>query len=147
MEIVQEVAAGLDDKDRERVAVEVGDGARLLGLWDPDLLWRALWNLVTNAVKYGASDTPITISVEHEGAVARARVHNLGPTIPEDEQNLVFGAFARTNSARAGNQRGWGLGLTLVQGVAASHGGELHVRSEPTLGTCFTLQLPLTIDR
>lgn len=146
VEIVQEVAAGLDDKDRERVAVEAGDATRLLGRWDPDLLWRALWNLVTNAIKYGASDTPITISVEREGAVARARVHNLGPTIPEDEQNLVFGAFARTISAKAGNQRGWGLGLTLVQGVAEAHGGELHVCSEPAFGTCFTLQLPLTTD-
>lgn len=146
VEIVREVAAGLDEKDCARIVVQVDGPARLCGHWDPDLLWRALWNLVTNAVKYGATNTPITISVGREEDVAWASVHNLGPTIPEEEQNQLFGAFARSSSAKSGKQRGWGLGLTLVQGVAASHGGQLQVASEATLGTTFTLKLPMVAD-
>src|SRR5690606_10028565 len=61
--IAREVADGLDEKEGDRTCVKVDGPVELIGMWDPDLLWRALWNLVTNAVKYGASDAPITLAV------------------------------------------------------------------------------------
>lgn len=141
VEIVHDVTADLDSPDRDRVAVE--GAAQLQGCWDPDLLWRALWNLMTNAVKYGAPDTSITISVGHEEGQAWATVHNHGPSITAEERNQLFQPFSRTDGAKAGKQRGWGLGLTLVQGVAVSHGGTLEISSETEPGTAFTLRLPL----
>jgi signal transduction histidine kinase len=141
VEIVRDVIADLEGTDRDRITIE--GATELQGCWDPDLLWRALWNLITNAAKYGAPYTPITVSVGREEEEAWARVHNHGPSIPAEEQNQLFQAFSRAPSAEAGTQQGWGLGLTLVQGVAASHDGKLEVSSEPGSGTAFTLRLPL----
>lgn len=139
--IVRDVAADLDDADRDRVAV-VGV-PQLQGFWDPDLLWRALWNLVKNAVKYGAPGTPITVYLTRKEGEAWATVHNQGASIPPEERNLLLQPFSRARSARAGEQQGWGLGLALVQGVAVAHGGELEILSHPGQGTAFTLRLAL----
>lgn len=140
-EIARDVAADVDGVDQDRVAVDGAPG--LEGQWDPDLLWRALWNLVTNALKYGTPETPVTISVQSFEREARVAVHNRGPSIPVEEQNELIQPFSRTESAKSGKEQGWGLGLTLVQGVAVSHGGDLAVSSEPNSGTIFTLRLPL----
>ena len=113
------------------------------GFWSSDELRRALWNLATNAVKYGASDKPITISVTRTAQGAQASVHNWGRPIPRDEQNELFRPFSRTHAAQVGGQKGWGLGLTLVHGCAEAHGGRVSVESTEEAGTTFRLELPL----
>jgi signal transduction histidine kinase len=70
-------------------------------------------------------------------------VHNEGKPIPTEEQAALFRPFGRAARAVASGQRGWGLGLTLVKGVAEAHGGEVHLESEPGRGTTFTVALPL----
>ncbi|MCW8196034.1 HAMP domain-containing histidine kinase [Proteobacteria bacterium 005FR1] len=141
LEIVREVVADLEGADGERIAVQ--GPAQLEGYWDSDLLWRALWNLVTNAVKYGAPQTPITISLGCTAGEAWVEVHNLGPSIPEEEQRQLFQPFSQASTGRTATQHGWGLGLALVKGVATSHGGTLEVSSRPESGTAFILRLPL----
>src|SRR5690606_23841072 len=84
------------------------------GIWSPKELHRALWNLVTNAVKYGSPNEPITIAVKRVGGVARVSVHNAGMPIPRAEQSRIFDAYARASTATSGGRPGWGLGLTLV---------------------------------
>lgn len=113
------------------------------GHWSPDDLQRAVWNLVGNAVKYGSPETPITIRVSSTQGGARITVHNLGPTIPHDEQARLFAPFIQGRALGPGIPRGWGLGLTLVSGCARAHGGTIAVRSEPDEGTTFALDLPL----
>jgi signal transduction histidine kinase len=141
MEIVRDATEDLPASDRARLVVQ--GPAHLEGQWDPDLLRRALWNLVTNAVKYGATDTPISVTTGHSQTVAWTAVHNWGASISQEEQQHLFEPFTRTHGTEAGTQRGWGLGLTLVQGVAVSHGGTVEVSSQPESGTAFTLRIPL----
>lgn len=115
---------------------------RVFGFWSGEELRRALWNLVTNAAKYGAPDRPITVRVRTTRDGAQATVHNWGSPISADDQKLLFRPFSRTHEADSGPQKGWGLGLTLVKGCAEAHGGRVLVESSVDVGTTFTLELP-----
>jgi signal transduction histidine kinase len=115
---------------------------RVIGFWSAPELGRTLWNLITNAVKYGDPDKPITIDVQRTAEGAQASVHNWGTPISADDQRQLFRPFSRTHAAQAGGQRGWGLGLTLVHGCAVAHGGRVEVESSQATGTTFTLDLP-----
>ncbi|MFY0527474.1 sensor histidine kinase [Archangium gephyra] len=64
--------------------------------------------------------------------------------MPSGEQQQLFQYFARTKSAEASGKKGWGIGLTLVKGVAEAHGGSVHVESTPEQGTTFRVRLPGT---
>ena len=114
------------------------------GKWDHDALRRAVENLVGNAVKYGASDTPITITLRSRKAAVELTVHNEGHPISEAEIPLLFQIYRRSRSVQEGTKTGWGLGLTLVKGVVDAHKGKVRVESEEGKGTSFILEIPLT---
>ena len=117
------------------------------GTWAADELLRSLWNLGVNAVKYGAPNAPITISVIAGKDHATASVHNAGTPIPPDELEGLFRPFVRSTSARRSRAKGWGLGLTLVRGAAEAHGGSVRVESDAESGTTFTLEIPYVNPR
>jgi signal transduction histidine kinase len=139
-EIATDVIAEFGEEDRRRVRSSVPD--RLEGVWAPDQLRRALWNLVTNALKYGSPDAPVDVHVGRVSDAVAVSVHNEGPVIAADEQVRIFEPFGRGRGAQA-LARGWGLGLTLIRGCAQAHGGRLEVSSTAEAGTTFTMRLPL----
>lgn len=139
--IAHEVAAEARAMHGDRFVVEADAPVR--GIWSAEELHRALWNLVTNAVKYGDANHPITIAVSRADGVARVSVHNAGVPIPSAELEHIFDAYARAPTADASGRLGWGLGLTLVRGVAEAHGGHVSVTSDVESGTMFTIDLPL----
>ncbi|RKG71672.1 GAF domain-containing protein [Corallococcus sp. CA054B] len=116
--------------------------AHVRGIWSAEELRRALWNLGTNALKYGAADSPITFTLTATGTQAQVSVHNQGPMIARADQESIFKPFIRTRSAKTGPAKGWGLGLTLVWGCAQAHGGRVELTSDADLGTTFRLALP-----
>jgi signal transduction histidine kinase len=116
------------------------------GDWDPSFLRRAVENLCTNAVKYGARDAPIKVSVTSAGpGMERVslQVQNQGEPLSCEEGRSLFELFRRGPKAEQSGERGWGLGLTIVKGVAEAHGGEVRVESDHERGTVFTLELPV----
>jgi signal transduction histidine kinase len=123
--------------------IEIGGDPHLRGVWSADELRRALWNLVTNAVKYGDASRPIRIELHRIGARARVAVHSWGPPIPPEDQTRLFEPFARTRTATRSGRLGWGLGLTLVRGCAEAHGGGVSLESTVEDGTTFTIEIPL----
>ncbi len=138
--IAQEVYEELVATFGERFVLDAEP--RVEGFWSAEELRRALWNLATNAQKYGSPDKPITIGVKRTARGAQASVHNWGTPISADEQKQLFQPFSRTHAAQHGGQRGWGLGLTLVHGCAVAHGGNVHVESSLDAGTTFMIDLP-----
>lgn len=123
-----------------------GDGA-IEGVWSCAGLRRIVENLCINAVKYGSAHAPVDISLNQNGAHIDLLVHNEGPAIPLEEQATLFEPFHRSRSADAGVEKGWGLGLTLVRGLAQAHGGSVRVDSAPERGTTFIVSLPIDSTR
>jgi signal transduction histidine kinase len=102
-----------------------------------------LENLTGNAVKYGAKSSPIRVVAIRKENWVELSVNNAGKKIPEAELKALFQQYHRTEEATKSGQKGWGIGLTLVQGFAEAHGGSVSVTSTSKAGTTFTIRLPL----
>ena len=140
--IVATVVNELNETHGKRMQVHNTFG-EIYGHWDPNAIQRMVENLATNAFKYGSPKTPITITLSHGSNWVGIDTHNEGPIITPKDQKILFGQYKRTKSAIVSGQRGWGIGLTLVKGLAEAHHGSVRVESTPGLGTTFYLKLPL----
>lgn len=117
-----------------------GEAENVHGYWDVAYLRRLLENLLSNAAKYGRPGSQITLSILPCGrSEVKLLVHNLGE--PMKNVKDAFQLFHRMENAR--DTPGWGIGLTLVKGVAESHGGFVSVESSREAGTTFCITLPL----
>jgi signal transduction histidine kinase len=135
-DVVQELASLHGDR------FSVVAGEHEWGLWSAREMRRAIWNLASNAIKYGDQKTPVEIRIKSADATVELAVHNRGPVIPLGDRAMLFEPFARAVSVRAAALRGWGLGLTLVKGCVEAHGGVVEVESDAQAGTTFTLRFP-----
>lgn len=109
---------------------------------DPDLLLLAVYNLVENALKFTCAEDSIEVRALEDGRAIVIEVADTGPGIPPEDLPKIFEELYRGSNARG--TEGSGLGLALVNRIAALHGGGVGVRSsqnEPR-GTVFTLRLP-----
>jgi len=119
-------------------SVEVPEaGAFVQG--DARLLYRALRNLVENAVVYG---TPPVVRVSEDDGGVQVTVDDAGPGVPEAEWERVFQPFHRVEGSRARATGGTGLGLAIVARVVERHGGRVWVAESPEGGARFGLWLP-----
>jgi two-component system OmpR family sensor kinase len=107
---------------------------------DPDLLFLAVHNLLTNAIKFTQPGDRIEVRAQEDGASVLIEVADTGPGIPEDEIPMVWEELYRGQGARG--VAGSGLGLALVRAIAERHGGAVGLRSREGQGTVFALRLP-----
>jgi two-component system OmpR family sensor kinase len=108
---------------------------------DPDLLFLALHNLLTNALKFTQPGDRIEVRALEDGPAVVVEVADTGPGIPAAEIPLVWEELYRGRGARG--IPGSGLGLALVRAIAERHGGRVDLRSREGQGTVFTLRLPV----
>ncbi len=120
---------------------------QLKGRWSPSGLRRVIENLANNAAKYGNVETPITISLFRYKHEAEISVHNYGDPIPASAQDSLFQPFYRFQFSKVLQNKGWGLGLTLVQEVTRAHHGRISLESTREKGTTFTIRLPLNLKQ
>jgi signal transduction histidine kinase len=139
-EVVAEVLEELSATHAGKIELEMESAVR--GVFCATELRRAVWNLASNALKYGDPTRPVTIRVRKQPTGVALAVHNWGPPIAAAELPVIFEPYQR---ARGGEARsvGWGLGLALVKACAEAHGGTVGVDSADDRGTTFTLNLPL----
>ena len=108
-----------------------------------ELLERALINLLTNAVKYSPADTTVTVELDKpDNRLLTISVEDQGYGIPEDEQDLIFEPYFRSNQQILAEHRGAGLGLRFVKTVVDRHRGSIHLSSTWGKGTRFEISLP-----
>ena len=104
---------------------------------DPDLLHRALQNLVLNAIDAMPAGGTLTIRTQAQNGSVRMEVSDTGSGLTREECERLFTPYYTTK------QYGTGLGLAIVQSVVSDHQGRISVESEPGRGTTFRIELPV----
>ena len=137
-ELVASAVAAVDGQLRDDTSVSfVVQDKSLTVSGNADALRGAILNLVTNADQAALGSMRIVIGARHVGDRLIISVSDDGPGVPEELLPRLFEPFFTTRP------QGTGLGLAVVQQVAAAHGGQAKVASSK-LGTTFTIELPLT---
>lgn len=122
--------------------MQAGDNLLLTG--SDVLLYRMLFNLVENAIKYNHPGGKVTVSADKETGNAVIRVRDTGRGIPEQYRNNIFQPFFRVDKSRSRALGGVGLGLPLVWEVIRLHGGTVRVGESDETGTEIVVKLPLS---
>lgn len=128
--------------DRKRIAIEVAPlpDEDLVG--DRELMEYAVYNLLTNAVKYSPSETTVRVFSEDEKSDSvRLSIKDQGIGMDKKEVSRIFEKFYRTKRAEQSGEAGTGIGLSIVEQIVTQHGGSIHVESEPGKGSKFSLIL------
>jgi len=140
-EHVEKVVRPLANAAHINVAVKIdsADGDEHV-VCDETLISGALLNLVSNAIKYGAQGSEVTLHVTSRENEIEFCVHNTGPAIPASDLKQIFERFYRPS--RSESIPGWGLGLSFVRRICQQHGGHVEVSSDQNSGTSFIFTLP-----
>ena len=126
--------------EKNDIALEVeGDGA-MIG--SDALIYRLLFNLTENAVKYNRHGGSVRVTVSQESEKLLIRVSDTGRGIPEEFQRSIFQPFFRVDKSRSREYGGAGLGLSLVWEIAELHGGSVWVEESSDKGTTIAVELP-----
>jgi signal transduction histidine kinase len=147
---ISEVLLGCVERVRplaERKQIEIHTGAVALDQvkGDRELMEYAVYNLLTNAVKYSPASTEVHVSAETGGGHLKLSVSDQGIGMDQNEVKRIFQKFYRTERAVASGERGTGIGLSIVDQIVTHHGGRIEVTSAPGKGSCFTVVLPVAL--
>ena len=107
------------------------------------LIYRLLFNLIENAIKYNHTGGSVTVSIRKEQHQALLHITDTGCGIQEAYRESIFQPFFRVDKSRSRQMGGVGLGLALVKEIAVLHGGNVCVESSSEKGTTFAVRLPL----
>lgn len=131
----------LAEERRQHIGVE-GDAKSVVSA-DRLILRQAIVNLVDNAIKYSPAEGRILVRVfSSDNGHATLEVIDQGPGVPAEHRLHIFDRFYRTDSARAREWGGAGLGLSIARWAVEVHGGEIGVHSEESCGSTFWIRLP-----
>ena len=105
------------------------------------LIYRLVYNLVENAIKYNHSGGQVTVTADRKEKHVYLSVEDTGAGIPEEFKERVFEPFFRVDKSRSRELGGVGLGLALVREIVRVHDGSITVKSNPSGGTIFEVVL------
>jgi len=120
--------------------IELTQDGDMTGCWDEQRVAQALSNLMSNAIKYGAANTPVQVALAGNPGDVVVAVHNQGPQIDAEKLESLFQPLVR---GQVGDPTGisLGLGLFIVREIAGAHGGTVDVETSER-GTVFSFRLP-----
>jgi signal transduction histidine kinase len=109
---------------------------------DPELLRRAVENVIRNAIRYAPRETPVEVRLEPNGSTARIQVRDYGPGVPEESLGRIFDPFYRVGGDRNRESGGVGLGLAIARRAIELHKGKLRARNAHP-GLLVEMELPV----
>lgn len=135
--LVEEVLADLEPLAQEK-AIHLTAQCDAVTMTGSDiLLYRLVYNLVENAIKYNTPGGTVTVGADQQDKHIRLTVADTGTGIPEELKERVFEPFFRLDKSRSRALGGVGLGLALVREIVSVHGGSISVKDNPDGGTTF----------
>ena len=144
--MIEEVLADLSPL-AEKSGVTLSQSGEDLWITGSDVLvYRAIFNLVENSVKYNRPGGSVCAAVSRRGEEAMIEIKDTGCGIPEDFRESVFQPFFRVDKSRSREKGGVGLGLSLVWEIAHLHGGDVRVRESGKTGTVIELTLLISAE-
>ncbi|MEE4181032.1 heavy metal sensor histidine kinase [Pseudomonas viridiflava] len=130
-------SASAEDRD---ITLRIEGNGKAMG--DRLMIQRAISNLLSNAIRHGASGTAITIRIVTHAEDITLAVRNAGEGIDAEHLPRLFDRFYRVHVSRARQQGGTGLGLAIVRSIMSLHEGQVKAESEPGRFTTFSLIFP-----
>lgn len=140
LQITKSVVSEMETAHPER-RVQLQVDGEFSGTWDAPRLEQVISNLLGNAVRHGAPDSTVKVTLKGDAERVVLCVHNAGH-IPPQLLPRVFEPFQSSNREPRSRAGGLGLGLYIVQQIVLAHGGSVDVQSTPRDGTTFHVVLP-----
>ena len=138
--LVEEVLADLEPLAQKK-HIQLVQKCEPVSMMGSDILiYRLVYNLVENAIKYNRLDGTVTVSVTEENDRTCIRVEDTGNGIPEELKGRVFDPFFRVDKSRSRALGGVGLGLALVHEIVRVHDGEITIKDNKAGGTTFEVR-------
>lgn len=144
LELTRDVAASFErELAASRSTLTLAEAGPVEGDWDRLRLEQIVSNLLSNAIRYGASK-PIEVAIRAAGEQAILEVRDQGVGIAPADHRRIFERFERADT---GNHAGFGVGLWIVRQLCLAMGGRVEVESQAGEGACFTVTLPRRAKR
>ena len=140
--LVDEVLADLEPLAQEKSIKLIGKCKAATMVGSDILIYRLVYNLVENAIKYNHLGGQVTVIAYQKEKHIYLSVEDTGSGIPEDFRERVFEPFFRVDKSRSRELGGVGLGLALVREIVRVHDGSITVRANPSGGTIFDVMFP-----
>ena len=140
-EITEEVICDLVAvAEKKNISLVQDDGeARLTG--SDTLVYRAIYNLIENAIKYNKEDGKVSVDITEDENFAKVIITDTGSGIVREDWDKIFEPFFRVDKSRSRSMGGAGLGLALVKEIAVRHGGDVKVVESSERGSSIELSL------
>lgn len=140
-EITEEVICDLVAvAEKKSISLVQDDGeARLTG--SDTLVYRAIYNLIENAIKYNKEDGKVSVAITEDENFAKVIITDTGSGIAKEDWDKIFEPFFRVDKSRSRSMGGAGLGLALVKEIAVRHGGDVKVIESSNRGSSIELSL------
>ena len=135
--LVEEVLADLEPLAQEKGINLIEKCDKVLLMGSDILIYRLVYNLVENAIKYNFSGGTVTVTATQQNSQLHLTVEDTGNGIPEELKERIFEPFFRLDKSRSRELGGVGLGLALVREIVRVHNGSIFVKNNVNSGTTF----------
>ena len=140
--LVEEVLADLEPLAQEKGINLIEKCGNVLLMGSDILIYRLVYNLVENAIKYNFSGGTVTVNATQQNSQLHLTVEDTGNGIPEELKERIFEPFFRLDKSRSRELGGVGLGLALVREIVRVHNGSILVKNNANSGTTFEVIFP-----
>ena len=141
VELVEEVICDLTEVSEKKSVSLIQKPGNAIVTGSDTLIYRAIYNLVENAIKYNKEGGEVSVSIEDDEQFSKVIISDTGPGIAKEDWEKIFEPFFRVDKSRSRMMGGAGLGLALVKEIAVQHGGDVRVADSSNNGTTIELSL------